>query len=83
MWVLIDRRSVIVKEAERETNKNKLETASQNKNNQNINSAKTIRIHILHLEKIQMKEQISHSRANVHTGKAKANFAILSGNNLA
>lgn len=70
MWVLIGTRSVLVKEAERETNKNKLETTVQNKNSQNINSEQTIGIHTLHLEKIQMKEQISHSRASVHTGKS-------------
>lgn len=61
---------MLVKEAKREANKNKLETTVQNKNNQNINSKKTIGIHILHLEKIQMKEQISHSRASVHIGKS-------------
>lgn len=70
MWVLISTGFELVKEAERETNKNKLETTVQNKNNQNINSEKTIGIHILHLEKNQMKEQISHSRANVHIGKS-------------
>lgn len=74
MWVLIGIRSVFVKEAEREMNKNKLETTAQNKNNQNINSEKTIGIHTLHLEKIQMKEQISHSRTSVHTGKSLSQF---------
>lgn len=71
-FVLIGARSVLVLEAEIETNKNKLEVTVQKKITK-INILGKL-LGFMHLKKIQMKEQRSHSRVSVHKGKSLGQF---------
>lgn len=70
--VLIGTRSVLVKEAEIETKKNKLEVSVQKKITK-INTLSKL-WEFTHLKKIQMKEQRLHSRVVVRTGKSLSQF---------